>query len=127
MVIFQIVAVGIVATLLTLIMKKQSPEFGLYISLATGVIIFFMIIGQLEDVIQVMESLADKVKLNLSYMKIVFKIIGIAYISEFGAQLCKDAGQGALAMKLEFSGKLLMLVVSLPILTTLINLIGDML
>lgn len=127
MIIFQIVAIAIVATLLTLVLKKQSPEFGMYISLVTGVLIFFMIVGQLEVIINVMEKLASKANLNMAYMKIVFKIIGIAYISEFGTQLCKDAGQGAMAMKIEFSGKVLILVVSLPVVMTLLDLLTKML
>lgn len=127
MIIFQIIAVALVATLLSLVLKQQKPEFGMYISLMTGVLIFFMIVGQLEVIIEVMEQLANRANLNMAYMKIVFKIIGIAYISEFGTQLCKDAGQGALGMKIEFSGKVLILVVSLPVIMTLLDMINKML
>lgn len=127
MAIFQIVAIGFVATILALILKKQNPEFGLYISLITGILIFFMILGQVKVIIDVLGDIAQKVNLNVSYIQIIFKIIGIAYISEFGSQICKDSGQGAIAMKIEFAGKILILIVSLPIIMTLLDLLSRLL
>ncbi|WP_105618132.1 stage III sporulation protein AD [Vallitalea okinawensis] len=127
MAIFQIVAIGFVSTILILVLKKQNPEFGIYISMITGIIIFFMILSQLEVVINVLSDIADRINLNAGYIKIIFKIIGIAYISEFGAEICKDADQRAIAMKIEFAGKILILVVSLPIVMTLLDLVSKLL
>lgn len=127
MLIFQIVALGFIATILSLMVKKQNSEFGLYISLIAGVLIFFMILSQLEIVINVLSDIAARVNLNTTYMKIIFKIIGIAYISEFASEICKDAEQRAIAMKIEFAGKIMILVVSMPIIMTLLELISDLL
>lgn len=127
MAIFQIVAIGFVSTILILVVKKQNPEFGIYISMITGIIIFFMILSQIEVVINVLSDVAERINLNTGYVKIIFKIIGIAYISEFGAEICKDADQRAIAMKIEFAGKILILVVSLPIVMTLLDLVSKLL
>lgn len=127
MIIFQVIALGFVATALSLVVKKQSSEFGLFISIVSGVLIFFMVISQLQVVIQAIEDIASKIHIDATYMKIIFKIIGIAYISEFAGEVCKDAGEKAIAMKIEFAGKVIILVVSMPILLTLLDLISNLL
>ncbi len=68
-----------------------------------------------------LERLATNANLNMVYVETILKIIGIAYIAEFGAQITRDAGQGAIAAKIELAGKVLILVMAIPILTVLIE------
>ncbi len=74
-----------------------------------------------------LERLATNANLNMVYVETILKIIGIAYIAEFGAQITRDAGQGAMAAKIELAGKVLILVMAIPILTVLIETIIDFL
>lgn len=67
------------------------------------------------------EKIAVNANVNMMYMETILKIIGIAYIAEFGAQLTKDAGQGAIASKIELGGKILILTMAIPILTVIIE------
>ncbi len=92
-----------------------------------GCVIFLFLIDQVFEVIRMLERIAINANVNLIYVETILKIVGIAYIAEFGAQITKDAGQGAIASKIELAGKILILAMAIPILTviieTIINLI----
>lgn len=119
--ILQIVGLGLVATVLTLVMKEQKPMFAFLIALVTGVVIFLFVIGKISEVIRVLERIAVQANLNMIYLETILKIIGIAYIAEFGAQITRDAGQGSIASKIELAGKILILVMAVPIITVIIE------
>ncbi|WP_129597769.1 stage III sporulation protein AD [Anaerophilus nitritogenes] len=121
--IFKIVALGIVATILTIVLKNQKPEISIQISIATGIIIFIFIATKLASVLEVLNMFAQKINMDVVYITTIFKIVGIAYIAEFGAQVCKDAGETAIASKIELAGKVLIMVLSVPILLALFHLI----
>ncbi len=121
--IFKIVGIGLVATILAIVLKTQKPEIAVQISIATGVIIFIFIATRLTVVLEVLNMVAGKIDIDLVYITTIFKIVGIAYVSEFGAQVCRDAGEGAIASKIEFAGKILIMVLAIPILVALLNLI----
>ncbi|MGI6426648.1 MAG: stage III sporulation protein AD [Natronincolaceae bacterium] len=124
--IFQIVAIGLIAAILSVLIKNEKPEIGMYISLVAGVIIFLFIITRLQSVIGILSQLANKINIDSIYLSIILKIVGIAYIAEFGAQVCKDAGEGVMASKIEFAGKVLIMVMAVPILVSLTDLIINM-
>ncbi|MDR5658197.1 stage III sporulation protein AD [Serpentinicella sp. ANB-PHB4] len=121
--IFQIVAIGFIATILSVLVKKQSPEIGMYISVVAGIFIFMFVISRLQAVFVVLDQLASSIQIEEIYLSTIIKIIGIAYVAEFGAQICKDAGEGVIASKIEFAGKILIMFLSVPILVSLMDLI----
>ena len=125
--IFQIAVIGIVAVILALVVKPFHGEYVIYIAIAAGVVILFLVAGYMEDVLAVVRSLADKTGLSSQTLGILFKIVGIGYITEFAAQICKDAGQGAIGMKIELAGKILIIAVSLPIFTALLDTLSSLL
>ncbi|MDQ0231930.1 stage III sporulation protein AD [Metabacillus malikii] len=86
-----------------------------------GSVIFLFLIDQVYEIIRMVERIATNANVNLIYVETILKIIGIAYIAEFGAQLTKDAGQGAIASKIELGGKILILTMAIPILTVIIE------
>jgi len=119
--IVQIVGLGLVATILALVIKEQKPLFAFLLAITCGVIIFYFLIGKVSDVIRVLEKLAVQADLNMVFLETILKIIGIAYIAEFGAQVTRDAGQGAIASKIELAGKVLILVMAVPIIQIIIE------
>lgn len=121
--IFQIVAIGIISTILSVLIKNERPEIGIFISLTAGVIIFLFIVTKLQSVIEILIQLANKISIDFVYLSTILKIVGIAYIAEFGAQICKDAGEGVMASKIELAGKILIMVMAVPILVSLMDLI----
>ncbi len=121
--ILQIVGLGIVATILAVVIKTQRPELGIQISIVTGVIVFLMIASKMSTVIELLNGFTRKANIDMTYMSTVLKIIGIAYIAEFGAEVCKDAGEGAIAAKIELAGKVIIIVLAVPIITSLLDLV----
>ncbi|MDR4435670.1 stage III sporulation protein AD [Bacillus tequilensis] len=119
--IVQIVGLGLIATFLSLIVKEQKPTFAFLIVVFAGCAIFLYLVDQIYDIIRMIEKIAMNANVNMVYVETILKIIGIAYIAEFGAQLTKDAGQGAIASKIELAGKILILVMAVPILTVIIE------
>ncbi len=124
--IIQIVSIGIIGTVLSLTLKKQSPEFSLLIGIITGILIFLFLFDPICDVIDLLRQMADTAGISMTYMGIVLKVIGIAYIAEFGVQLCLDAGAGSIASKIELGGKVLIMLVSAPVLLALLDMVMNM-
>ena len=91
-----------------------------------GCAIFLFLVEQVFDVIRMLERIAINANVNLIYVETILKIVGIAYIAEFGAQITKDAGQGAIASKIELAGKILILAMAIPILTVIIETIVNL-
>lgn len=121
--IFQIVALGIIASIVSVILKKQKPEISLQIAIAAGVIIFILMASKLSLILGLLNDITRKVKIDLIYFAAILKIIAIAYIAEFGAEVCRDAGESTIALKLEFAGKILILVLAAPIVYALLDLV----
>ncbi len=115
---------GLIAGALALVVRRFSPELGMQLSIAAGAIIFIMVITKLAPIAQYLNSLAVKYGVKSEYIGIVLKIIAIAYLAEFGVQVLKDAGEGAIASKVEFGGKVLIAVLALPIMGALIEIIA---
>ena len=121
--ILKVAAVGISAVFLSAAVKKDSPHFSLLIGLAAGVIIIFMIAEPVREVFYTLKKLSEESGVNSAYIAIVLKVIGIAYISEFAAELSQDAGEASIGVKIELAGKILIMAVSAPILISLTDVV----
>ncbi|MBW7459649.1 stage III sporulation protein AD [Paenibacillus sepulcri] len=119
--IIQIVGLGLISTVLILVVREQKPMFAFLLAAFTGLFIFLYVIGKIEAVIGILEQLADRSGIPSIYLKTILKIIGIAYIAEFGAQIVRDAGQEGVASKIEFAGKILILVMAVPIISVIVE------
>lgn len=117
----QVVGFALVATVLVLILKEQVPMMAFLLSLFAGIVIFLFLIGKISDIITMLERLADRSNVNMVFFQTVLKIIGIAYIAEFGAQVVRDAGQEAIASKIELAGKVLIIVLAIPIISVIVE------
>ncbi|NEU29605.1 stage III sporulation protein AD [bacterium LRH843] len=123
----QIVGLGLIATFLALVVKEQKPMFAFMLTVFVGVVIFLFLIDEIVKIITMLEGIAAQAKMNMIYFHTILKILGIAYIAEFGAQIAKDAGQAAIASKIELAGKILILVLAIPILTAVIEMVLSLL
>ena len=119
--IFQIIGLGFIVTLLILVVRSQRPEIAVQLSLALAAIVFLMVLGKLEVVFDLFRDLAAKANISQVYLNTILKIIGIAYVTEFGAQVCRDAGEGAVAGKIEFAGKIMIMVLAVPIIALVLE------
>jgi len=125
--IIQIVGLGFIVTLLILIMKRDRPEFAVQLSLALATMIFLLVLDKISVVLDLFQDIAAKANISHIYLNTILKIIGIAYITEFGAQVCRDAGEGAVASKIEFAGKVLIMVMAVPIIALVLDTIVKLL
>ena len=92
-----------------------------------SLIIFFSIIGRLTVIIDAMKGIGKYIQMDQAYIGTLIKMIGIAYVAEFASGICKDAGYQTIASQIEIFGKLAVMVLSMPILLTLLNTIRDFL
>ena len=123
--IFKIILLGITVTILSVILKQYKPEFAVQISISAGVIIFFAISDLLKDTYLFLENLTQSIGIDILYINILFKIIGISYLCEFASAICNDAGESAMAIKINIAGKVTLLYLSLPILEKLLTAISE--
>jgi stage III sporulation protein AD len=122
-----VAAIGIVAVLIAIIFKKGKEEYSLYISIAACFIIMLLGIGKLEVILATINRLQSYIKISKAYISILIKIVGITYITEFAASLCKDSGYSAIGEQVELVGKLSILAISMPILLALLDTINNFL
>jgi len=111
----QVVSIGIIGAMLTVMLKKYSPEISMVTALSTGVLIMIIIVGEIIPVINIMKKLAGITGMDNDYIEIVLKVVAIAYISEFGVEICNDSGVSMIASKIELAGKVLILTVAAPV------------
>ena len=123
--IMQIVGIGLLAAFIAVILKPVKPEISIQVSIAAGIIIFIMLIGKISSVVKLLETYNKKANIDMVYFSTLLKIVGIAYIAEFAAEICKDAGESAIASKIELGGKVIIVVLAIPIVTSLLDLIID--
>lgn len=119
----QIVGFGLVAAVLVVILRQYKPEIALLVSLAAGITLFMLVLGKIGAIVEVLKDLSNRANVNLVYLSVILKIVGIAYIADFGAQLCRDAGEGALAAKIEFAAKILILILAIPIVMAVLDIL----
>lgn len=119
----KVIIIGLVSSLIVLLLKDEKPEIALQVSLACGIVIFLFMISKLTVVIQAMQEIAGRINLDVVYLNTVLKIVGISYLASFGVEICKDSGQSAIASKIEFAGKVLIITLAIPILMAVMEMI----
>lgn len=119
--IFQIAAVGLAAAVLAVMLKKYHPELAMLISVAAGIVILFGAISQLQQVLLFFQEIVRRSGIEPQFFSIILKTIGIAYVSEFAMEVCKDAGENGIAAKVELAGKVLILAAASPVMLRLMD------
>lgn len=120
---FAVLGFGLTAAILLIIVRKERPELAILLSLAASVLILVGLLKNITQILTVFETLAAKAQINSGYLKMVIKIVGLAYLAGFGAQICKDAGENSMAAKIELAGKIFILSLGLPIMLGLLEMI----
>ena len=121
--VMQLIGIAIISTTLCLVIKKERPEIAMFIAILTGIAILFSVIFKLNFIVESIQDLAQKANIPTMYISLIIKLIGIAYLMEFAIQLCKDCGEGNIASKLEFGGKIIVMSMSFPILLSIVEMI----
>ena len=125
--VIKIIGIGLLALVIIVILKQYKPEFAIYVSMIAGVLILVLAIQKLTGIINLLQSLANKTYINKSFLSILLKITGIAFITEFAVSICSDAGEKAIASKIEIGSKVIIIAMSIPIITSLLELVIEIL
>ena len=121
--VIKIIAIGFVAVISIIIIKQYKSEFAIYISIVAGIIILYMIIDQLENIIDLLKSISEKSGISSEFLGLLIKITGITFLTEFAISICKDAGEGAVASKIEIGSKVVIISMSIPIISNLLEVV----
>lgn len=123
----KIAAVGVAAVLMAMQLKEMKPQFGAYVVFGAGILIFFYAFGKLSEIVAAVGEVSRHAAIEEKYLQILLKMLGISYISEFAAALCRDGGYGSVAGQIELFGRLSILFVSMPVILSLLDLLGRLL
>lgn len=125
--ILKIVTLAMTGVILASLMKSVNKELSIYIVLATVIILFLSIIDELTDIFHFLEGIYDNITYGKVFFPVILKVLAAAYITDFAAQLCRDAGESAIGSKVELAGKVMIFYLAMPILTAILELIGSIL
>ena len=124
--IFKLVGFCIFAIVMIIILKEQRPEMSLILTIFTCVCLMLFAMSKMSFIIDMLNSLVDASGMNTDFLQIILKITAIAYIVEFGKNICVDSGQTAIASRLEMAGKVIILTLSIPLISSLVNLVSNL-
>lgn len=119
--IVKIAGIGLISLIIIVVIKQYRPEFAVYVSIIAGLLIIWLVISRLSGIVEILKNLANKASLNSSFLGILIKISGIAILTEFTTSICKDAGEGAIATKVDLGGKIIIMSMSIPIISSLLE------
>ena len=120
---FKILAVALVTVFAHMLIKQTKPEIAILISIVGSVIIITMAVNVLNSVISSFYQIFKSTGVETALLTPLLKIVAIGYIAEFGANICADAGASSVADKILFAAKLIILVIAMPIITTVVDLV----
>lgn len=119
--IIQVIGIGLIGTILTVVLRETKPELALLLSILIGTIILLLLVGKIAVIIEVMNNLASKANIDLIYFKTILKVIAISYLTEFGYKICYDAGQNNIAMKIQLAGRIFIMILGIPIMLAILE------
>jgi len=125
--IIKIIGIGLISLVIIIIVKQYKPEFAIYISIMAGVLILGLAFDKLSEVIKLLNNLASRTSVNGKFITLLIKITGIAILTEFAVSLCKDSGESAIATKIDIGGKIMIVAVSIPIISSLLETVTQVL
>ena len=124
---YQIISIAIITCVACLIVKPIRSDFAIFISIVGGIIVLFYSLSYLSQIFDVFNNIFSISGINTSLYSIILKIIGIGYLTEFTAGICHDTGNPSLADKVLLGGKIVILVMAIPIVTSILQIVVELL
>ncbi|MBQ8658586.1 MAG: hypothetical protein IJ506_05570 [Clostridia bacterium] len=124
---FKIIGVAFITAVTSILLKSTKPELSFAVGVTGVIVILIFIMDLLQNSVNILAAIANASGMNNGLMKILLKIVGVGYLTEFGAGILSDFGNNSLADKVVLGGKLTILVLSLPILESMLSLVGNFL
>lgn len=121
-----IASVALIAAVLSIVLKQYKPEYSLFISIGAGILIFLSVLAVIEPVLSFIEELTEQAGLEGVYGEVLIKSLAICYITQLACDCCKDAGESAIAGKLQIAGKIAVLLIALPMFKSLTEIVAGL-
>ena len=118
---FAIIGLGIISALVCLLLKQYRPEYALSASIICGVVIFLTVIAQMTPLFDTIRSILEKIEGGNKYTTVIIKSLGDCYVTQRASDTCQDAGERAMAGKIELAGRVAVLILALPMFTALLQ------
>ena len=122
-----LIALCIITALLALTLRGQRPEFAMLLSLGCGIFVLLALMGQMKEIITGLEKIMSGLSEQSDLTAIILKALGICIVAELGSQCCRDAGGAAIAAKVELVAKAALVLMSMPVFTSLMETAGELL
>jgi len=119
----KIIIIGVVGAFLAITVKDTKPEFAIAIALVTGIIILMMCLEPIFGLITSLKNICERTGIDLTFFEIILKIIGVSYMTQLASAACEDSGQKSIGTKIDFAGKIAIIVLAVPILQQIIDLL----
>ncbi len=119
--IVKIIGIGLISLIIIVILKQYRPEFVVYVSLIAGVLILSIVLSKISAIVELLKSLTNATSINGQFLTLLIKITGIAFLTEFAVSICKDTGESAIANKIDIGGKVVIVGMSIPIISGLLE------
>lgn len=121
-----IASVALIAAILSLILKQYKPEYSLFISLSAGILIFLSVLAVIRPIMDFIGDLTAQTGLSGIYAEVLIKSLAVCYITQLASDCCNDAGETAIAGKLQIAGKIAILLIALPMFQSLVELVTEL-
>lgn len=122
----QFIGIGLIGMILAVLFRQHKPEYAPLISLAAGLAVVFLLLGQLEPIFSQMEEILQQAGIGTEYIAVLLKSLGICYITQLAADTCRDAGESAIASKMELAGKITVMTLAVPYFTGMLQTVGEL-
>ena len=126
-IILKIIAIAIITSIASLIVKSVRNDFAIMIAITGGIVILVMVLSYLTGIFDTMKEIVNMSGISSSLYTLILKIVGIGYLIEFTAGLCSDTGNSGLGDKVLLGGKIIILIMALPIVTNIMQIIMELL
>lgn len=127
MIVFKIALIGIAGAVLTMVTKQFKPEYSTLVLFAVGLFLIGYLTSGLGEVLSFVQTLQKKIPISSAYIKILFKLLAIAYVCQIASNLCEDLGYRSISFQIEIIGKLSILLLSIPIIQSLLETVEHLL
>lgn len=119
--IIKIIGIGFFTLIITIILKEYRREYALYAVLIGGIIIIFYSVDSIRAIISFINDLSKNKNYNSEFITLLLKITGISILTEYAVSICKDSGENAIANKIDFGGKIIVISLSIPVISTTLS------
>ena len=119
--IFKIIGIAFITVVFTIILKEYRKDFAIYVVIIGGILILVSSLDTLSGIINFINTLSNKTNLNGEFIKLLIKITSISILIDFAVNICKDSGESAIASKLDLGGKVIAISMSIPVISSMLN------